>query len=158
MHHCIRVSGSRSSGSSTNMCLVGPLRRRTLGSLLAHGLGQLHPPPFLVRGGVTRSGERLISEDVLQKYTTKNVSGMDKSSGFFSSLGRGFMVGSTVVSSFGWWNTKPCFGHLGGFSSLAFADHDRKLAAAIVTNGNRDFFDVIKRFLPLCSKLRKACR
>jgi len=113
---------------------------------------------FLVHGGVTRSGERLISEEVLRKYTTKNVSGLDKSSGFFSSLGRGFMVGSTFVSSFGWWNTKPCFGHLGGFSSLAFGDHERKLAAAIVTNGNRDFFDVIKRFLPLCAKLRKACR
>ncbi len=113
---------------------------------------------FLVRGGVTRTGERLISEEVLRKYTTKNVSGLDKSSGFFSSLGRGFMVGSTFVSSFGWWNTKPCFGHLGGFSSLAFADHERKLAVAIVTNGNRDFFDVIKRFLPLCAKLRKACR
>jgi len=113
---------------------------------------------FLVCGGVTRTGERLISEEVLRKYTTKNVSGLDKSSGFFSSLGRGFMVGSTFVSSFGWWNTKPCFGHLGGFSSVAFADHDRKLAVAIVTNGNRDFFDVIKRFLPLCAKLRKACR
>ena len=112
---------------------------------------------FLVQGGITHTGERLISEEILLKYTTKNVFGLDRSSKFFSSLGRGFMVGARFVSSYGWWGTQGCFGHVGGFSSLAFGDHDTKMAAGIVTNGNRDFIDVIKRFPTLCQKLRRAC-
>jgi CubicO group peptidase (beta-lactamase class C family) len=112
---------------------------------------------FLVQGGITHTGERLISQEILNKYTTKNVFGLDRSSRFFSSLGRGFMVGARFVSSFGWWGTQACFGHAGGFSSMAFGDHDTKIAVGIVTNGNRDFIDVIKRFPPLCQKLRRAC-
>lgn len=113
---------------------------------------------FLVKGGVTHAGERLISQETLARYTTRNVFGFDRSSNFLSSLGRGFMVGSKFVSSFGWWGTEECFGHLGGFSSIGFGDHATRIAGSIVTNGNRDFLDVIRRFFPLIGKLRKACR
>ena len=112
---------------------------------------------FLVNGGITPSGERLISADILMKYTTSNVFGFDRSSRFPLNLGRGFMVGSQFASSFGWWGTRDCFGHMGGFSSMAFGDHGKKIAAAIVTNGNRDFLDAFRRFVPLIEKLRKAC-
>lgn len=113
---------------------------------------------FLLNGGVTRSGKRLVSEEVLQKYTRVNVSGLDRSSHFFTSLGRGFMLGSRLFSTYGWGNTRGCFGHAGGFSSLAFGDYDTGVAVGIVTNGNRDFFDLAKRFAPLAHGLRAACR
>jgi CubicO group peptidase (beta-lactamase class C family) len=113
---------------------------------------------FLVNGGVTHTGEQLISQQVIKKYTTQNVFGLDRSSKTLLSLGRGFMVGSTFVSVFGWWGTESCFAHGGGFSSLGFGDHDTKIAVGIVTNGNRSFLDMLRRFLPLSTKLRKACR
>ena len=113
---------------------------------------------FLVGGGVTATGDRLLSEETLRKYTGRNVPGRDRSSNLISALGRGFMVGSPYPSIFGWWNTGRCFGHVGGFSSLAFGDHDTGIAAAIVTNGNRSFIDLGRRFIPLAHGLRGACR
>ncbi|MCJ7625383.1 MAG: beta-lactamase family protein [Anaerolineaceae bacterium] len=112
---------------------------------------------FLLNNGVTSSGKQVISKKVLQKYTTRNVSGLDRSSNFYSTLGRGFMLGSPFFSVYGWGNTGNCFGHAGGFSSLAFGDYETNIAVGIVTNGNRNFWDLAKRFIPLSHGLRKAC-
>jgi CubicO group peptidase (beta-lactamase class C family) len=111
---------------------------------------------FLLQGGVDHTGRRIISEATIRKYTSRNVSGIDRSSRLWSNLGRGFMVGSGFVSIYGWWGTKSCFGHAGGFSSLAFGDFETSIAAAIVTNGNRNFYDLAKRFIPLAHNLRKT--
>jgi len=113
---------------------------------------------FLVNGGRTPAGQLLVSEKTLKKYTTVQVSAWDRSLGTFMSLGRGFAVGSLFLSNFGWWNTGQCFGHGGGFSSLAFGDYHTGISAAIITNGNRSMGDFIKRFVPLADGLRKACR
>ncbi len=112
---------------------------------------------FLLRGGVSSSGEQVISEKSIRKYTTRNVSGLDRSSKLSSNLGRGFMLGAGFISAYGWWGTGSCFGHAGGFSSLAFGDYKTNVAVAIVTNGHRSFFDLAKRFIPLAHKLRRAC-
>jgi CubicO group peptidase (beta-lactamase class C family) len=112
---------------------------------------------FLLTGGVSKSGKQLISEKVIRRYTTLNVSGLDKSSRTPMNLGRGFMLGSRFISTYGWWGTEKCFGHGGGFSSLAFGDRTTNIAVGIVTNGNRSFFDMAKRFIPLAHKLRQAC-
>ena len=71
-------------------------------------------------------------------------------------LGRGFVVGTWLPSSFGWWNTGRCFGHAGGFASLAFGDYSTGLAAAIVTNANRGMSDMLRRVVPLAHHLRQA--
>ena len=112
---------------------------------------------FLLNNGVTSSGKRIISGKNLRKYTTQNVSGWDRSSNTFITLGRGFILGSPFVSVYGWGNTRNCFGHAGGFSSLAFGDYETNISAGIVTNGNRNFWDLAKRFIPLSHGLRKAC-
>ncbi|MFC1725954.1 serine hydrolase domain-containing protein [candidate division KSB1 bacterium] len=112
---------------------------------------------FLVNKGVTNSGQRLISEEIIQKYTTQGLFGWDKSNRTFLTLGRGFMLGSRSPSPFGWWNTQKCFGHGGGFSSLAFGDFETGISAVIVTNGNRGPLDYAKRFIALAQGLRKAC-
>ena len=112
---------------------------------------------FLLAGGVTHTGRRLISEETLEKYTTPNFVGWERSSKAFSSIGRGFITGAFFPTIYGYWATGGCFGHPGGLSSLAFGDRETGLAAAIVTNGNRSFGDVARRFMPLAHGLRKAC-
>jgi CubicO group peptidase (beta-lactamase class C family) len=109
---------------------------------------------FLLAGGVTRTGKRLISEKTLEKYTTRNFVGWERSAKAFCAVGRGFMLGAGFPTIYGWWGSSGCFGHPGGFSSLAFGDRDSGIAAAIVTNGNRGFTDIAKRFMPLAHGLR----
>ena len=112
---------------------------------------------FLLKKGITNTGKQLISENTIRRYTTRSVSGWNKSLGTFIAVGRGFTVGTLTPSAFGWWNTGECFGHGGAFSSLGFGDYKTGLSVAIVTNGNRDINDFIKRFIPLTHRLRNAC-
>jgi len=113
---------------------------------------------FLLKGGVTHTGRRLLSHATLHKYITRSVFGFDRSSNFPGVLGRGFMLGTPIVSMYGWGKGGKCFGHAGVFSHLAFGDSERELAVAIVTNGNRSFIDFARRFTPLSQGLRRACR
>ena len=112
---------------------------------------------FLLNKGITNTGKQLISEETIRRYTTRAVSGWNKSLRAFIAVGRGFTVGTFIPSAFGWWNTRECFGHGGAFSSLAFGDYKTGLAVAITTNGNRSINDFIKRFVPLTDKIRKSC-
>jgi CubicO group peptidase (beta-lactamase class C family) len=111
---------------------------------------------FLLRGGLTHDGLRLISSGILHQYTTKNVFGFDRSLKTFLSLGRGFVLGTWAPSMFGWWNSGRCFGHAGVFSCLAGADPRRQLSFAVLTNGNRGLADFSKRFIPLIHLLRRC--
>lgn len=113
---------------------------------------------FLLKGGTTPAGEQLIAQTTIQRYTTKQVVGWDKTLRMPLAVGRGFLVGTRFPSSYGWWNTTGCFGHGGGFSSLAFGDYRTGISVAIATNGNRSLFDSARRLLPLAHGLRKACR
>lgn len=112
---------------------------------------------FILNGGVTASGERLISGQVLRQYTIRHVFGLDKSLKTFLAVGRGFLLGTLTPSFYGWWNTKQCFGHAGVFSCLAFGDYQTNLSMAVFTNGNRGIGDFLKRFLPMAHGIRKAC-
>jgi CubicO group peptidase (beta-lactamase class C family) len=111
---------------------------------------------FLLAGGRTPAGHQLISERTIQEYTSRHALSWDRSLRTALAVGKGFVVGTLFPSSFGWWNTGRCFGHAGGFSSLAFGDYRRNISVAIVTNGNRGTNDFMKRFLPLAHGLRKA--
>ena len=111
----------------------------------------------LVQGGITHDGKRIVSEETLKKYTTRQVFGWDRSVKTFLSLGRGFMTGTLTPSLFGWWNTGHCFGHAGVFSCLAFGDYDTGVSVAIVTNGNRGLGDFMKRFVSIGHGIRAAC-
>lgn len=113
---------------------------------------------FMLNGGVTASGDRLIAEKTLRQYTTRHVFGLDKSVKTFLAVGRGFLLGTLTPSFYGWWNTRQCFGHAGMFSCLAFGDYQTNVSVAIFTNGNRGVGDFMKRFLPLSHGIRNACR
>ena len=111
---------------------------------------------LLIRDGVTRTGNQLIPEHIIKKYTTKQTSGWNKSVNAYLSLGYGFMLGSIGPSPYGWWNTGDSFGHAGIFSSLAYGNYKTGISAAIVTNGNKSITDFFSRFVKLTNILRKA--
>jgi len=108
----------------------------------------------LAHEGVCRSGQRLVSAETLRRYTTGGGMRFDRSNRLPLRIGRGFLLGSRGPSIYGWWGTQRCFGHAGAFCTLAYADPDRDLAVAIVTNGNRGPYESLFRFAPLGSALR----
>ena len=85
--------------------------------------------------------------------------GFDKITGAYVVLARGFGLGWRWPHPYGWWNTQLCFGHAGGFSVVAYADRTTSSGVAIVTNGNRSVPDLVRRFAPLGSAIRRClCR
>jgi CubicO group peptidase (beta-lactamase class C family) len=111
----------------------------------------------LVQGGVTHRGQSLLSSKTIQHYTKTHVSGWNKSVRSPMAFGQGFQTGTLLPCSYGYWNTRACFGHGGALSSLAFGDYKKGLSVAIITNGNRSMLEVGQRFMPLSHLLRKAC-
>ena len=112
---------------------------------------------FLLAGGVTRDGRRILREQTIRRFTRRAVRGWDRSLRTFISLGRGFTTGALHPSAFGWANTRGCFGHAGGFCALAFGDYERELSVSIITNGSRGQLDFLKRFLHLAGLILSAC-
>lgn len=113
---------------------------------------------LLTNGGLARNGEQLIKEEFVNRYTTRQVSGWNKSLGTYLSLGHGFMLGTAMPSFYGWWGTGGCFGHAGMFSSLAYGDHKTGLSVAIVTNGNKSLGNFFSRFIKITHGLKRACK
>jgi CubicO group peptidase (beta-lactamase class C family) len=108
---------------------------------------------LLVRGGCG-----LLRPETLAKYTTKQTFGFERQMHVPLTLGRGFGLGSLGPHAYGWYNTTPCFGHAGGFGVVAYADPRSRAAVAIVTNGHRGIADMIRRFAPLGSAIKRAVR
>ncbi|MGA9526186.1 MAG: serine hydrolase domain-containing protein [Myxococcaceae bacterium] len=92
------------------------------------------------------SGQSAVHPEVLHAYTSREHFGFDRSNRVPLAVGRGFVVGTPWPSAYGAWGTSACFGHQGAFCSLGFADRDRDLAVAIVTNGNHGLMQT-SRFL-----------
>lgn len=110
----------------------------------------------LACGGVTPSGRRLLRADVLERYTRRTALARDRITGALVAFGRGFALGWPLPHAYGWWGTSRCFGHAGGFGVVAFADPDRALGVALVTNGHRSVADLVRRFAPLGQAARGA--
>jgi CubicO group peptidase (beta-lactamase class C family) len=106
--------------------------------------------------GALLSGQ-LVSAATLQRYAGDAPLGFDRSNRVPMRMARGFMLGNRTPSVYGWWNTHRVFGHAGAFSTLGYGDPDRRLAVAIVTNGNRGPYDLLFRFAALGSAIRRAC-
>jgi CubicO group peptidase (beta-lactamase class C family) len=109
----------------------------------------------LLAGGVAPSGRRLLREETLRRYITRQTSGRERITGAYVVLGRGFALGWPLPHLYGTWGSSKCFGHAGGFSCLGFGDPDSGLAVAILTNGNRSLFDMLRRFAPLSQRARR---
>lgn len=103
---------------------------------------------------------RLARDDspILRRYTQIQSRGFDQITGAYVVLGYGFALGWRWPHPYGWWNTEQCFGHAGGFSVVAYADRVTSSGVAIVTNGNRSVTDLVRRFAPLGSAIRRGLR
>ncbi len=113
---------------------------------------------MILAGGTTSDGARVISSETLERYLRRNVAGFDRALRAYLVLGRGFLLGWLWPHPYGWWNTRECVGHGGGFCVVAFGDRRTGAAIAIVTNGNRGMADVARRFAPLSSIIRRSVR
>jgi len=101
-------------------------------------------------------GGNVLSRGTLAKYIEKQSFGCERQLKIPLSLGRGFGLGSFGPHAFGWWNTQRCFGHAGGFGVVAYGDPKTRIGVGIVTNGHRGVGDLVRRFAPLGSAIRKA--
>ena len=113
---------------------------------------------LLIHGGMSRSGQRLLRAETVESYTRRAFFGFDRANRVPMAVARGFLTGTVWPSIYGLWGSSGCFGHAGGFSTLAFADRDTGLSVAIVTNGNAGPADFFRRFRPLAEALRRAAR
>jgi CubicO group peptidase (beta-lactamase class C family) len=111
---------------------------------------------MLLEGGTTDEGSRLLRAETLERYLAPNVTGFDRSLRSLLVVGRGFLLGWLGPHPYGWWDSRTCVGHGGGFSTVAFGDRRTGTAIAMVTNGNRGLWDVLRRFAPLSSAIRRA--
>ena len=111
---------------------------------------------MILAGGTTADGARLISAETLERYLTRNVAGFDRALRSYLVLGRGFLLGWLWPHPYAWWNTRQCVGHGGGFCAVAVDDRRTGAAIAMITNGNRGMWDVVRRFAPLSSSIRKS--
>ncbi len=111
---------------------------------------------MLLAGGTTAEGVRLIRSDTVERYLAVNVKGWDRTLRSYLILGRGFLHGWRWPHPYGVRNSRSCVGHGGGFCALVFGDRRTDAAIAILTNGNRGLGDVLRRFAPLSSAIRRA--
>jgi CubicO group peptidase (beta-lactamase class C family) len=109
----------------------------------------------LLAGGVLPSGRRLLREETLRRYTTRQTAGRDRTTGAWVVLGRGFALGWPLPHLYGYWGSSRCYGHAGGFGCVTFADPDADLAIAILTDTHRSLGDMLRRFAPLNHRLRR---
>ncbi len=107
---------------------------------------------------VVSGGGGLVRPTTLERYVSAQTSGLERELKVPLRLGRGFALGSLGPHTYGWWNTRPCYGHAGGFGVLGFADPRTRVAVGITTNGHRGVGDLIRRFAPLGSAIRRAAR
>jgi CubicO group peptidase (beta-lactamase class C family) len=110
---------------------------------------------MLLAGGVTASGRRLLREETLRRYVTRQTAGRDRITGAYVVLGRGFALGWPFPHLYGTYGSGRCFGHAGGFSCVAFADPESTTAIVMLTNGNHSLFEMLRRFAPLSQHLRR---
>ncbi len=111
---------------------------------------------MLLAGGTTRDGVRLIRSETLERYLTANVRGYDRTLRSYLIIGRGFLLGWRWPHPYGWWDSRACVGHGGGFCTVVFGDRRTGAAIAMLTNGNRGLGDVFRRFVSLSTAVRRA--
>ena len=93
---------------------------------------------------------------MLARYLRCEAAGFDRSNRAPLAVGRGFLLGTRSPRSTAASRTSHFYGHAGAFATVAFADPERELAAAIVTNGNGSRGALLRRFMPLCGGAAKG--
>ncbi len=107
----------------------------------------------VLRRGGELDGVRLMRpETVRGAITEQSHLEVDLTLGFPTRFGYGLMLGAQLLSLFGR-DTQHAFGHLGFTNMLAWADPERALACAVMTNGKPLFYPELARFYWLMQRI-----
>ena len=107
----------------------------------------------LFRRGGELDGVRVMApESVIRAVTEQSRLELDLTLGFPTRFGYGLMLGSAWIALFGR-DTQHAFGHLGFTNMLAWADPERALACAVMTNGKPLLYPELPRFYTLMQRI-----
>ena len=104
------------------------------------------------RGGELDGVRIMRPETVRHALTEQSRLEVDLSLGFPTRFGYGLMLGAQLLSLYGR-DTQHAFGHLGFTNMLGWADPERGLAAAVMTNGKPVLYPEIARFYLLTQRI-----
>jgi CubicO group peptidase (beta-lactamase class C family) len=104
------------------------------------------------RGGELDGVRVMRPETVRHAITEQSRLEIDLSLGFPTRFAYGLMLGSQLLSLFGR-DTQHAFGHLGFTNMLAWADPQRGLACAVMSNGKPTLYPELPRFYNLMQRI-----
>lgn len=107
----------------------------------------------LMRRGGELDGVRVVEPQTIRRALTEQSHlEIDLSLGFPTRFGYGFMLGAAMLSLYGR-DTQHAFGHLGFTNILGWADPERALACAVITNGKPILYPELPRFYGLAQRI-----
>ncbi len=107
----------------------------------------------LLRRGGELDGVRVMRPQTIRNAITEQSRlEVDLSLGFPTRFGYGLMLGAQLLSLYGR-DTQHAFGHLGFTNMLAWADPERALACAVMTNGKPVLYPELHRFYGLMQRI-----
>jgi len=110
----------------------------------------------LLRVGGELDGLRVMRPETIRRAITEQSRlEIDLTLGFPTRFGHGLILGAKLLSLFGR-DTQHAFGHLGFTNMLGWADPERALAAAVMTNGKPVFYPELPRFYNLMQTITSA--
>ncbi len=105
------------------------------------------------RRGGELDGVRIVGPQTVRRAITEQSRlELDLSLGFPTRFGYGLMLGASLLSLFGR-DTQHAFGHLGFTNMLGWADPERGLACAVMTNGKPMVYPELPRFYNLMQRI-----
>ena len=107
------------------------------------------------RGGELDGVLVMSAEGVRHALTEQSRLEIDLSLGFPTRFGYGLMLGAQLLSLYGR-DTQHAFGHLGFTNMLAWADPERGLSCAVMTNGKPTLYPELPRFYGLMQTITSA--
>ncbi|MFZ0041553.1 MAG: serine hydrolase domain-containing protein [Solirubrobacteraceae bacterium] len=116
----------------------------------AHELSRFYE--MLRRGGELDGVTVMAPATILRALTQQSHFEVDLSLGFPTRFSYGLMLGARLLSLYGR-DTQHAFGHLGFTNILAWADPERALACAVLTNGKPALYPEMYRFYGLMQRI-----
>lgn len=108
------------------------------------------------RRGGELDGVRIVDASTVRRAITEQSRlELDLSLGFPTRFGYGLMLGAAYISLFGR-DTQHAFGHLGFTNMLAWADPQRALSCAVMTNGKPILYPEFPRFYNLMARITSS--
>lgn len=111
----------------------------------------------LMRCGGELDGVRVMKPETIRTALTEQSHlEIDLSLGFPTRFSYGLMLGARVLSLYGR-DTQEAFGHLGFTNILSWADPERAISVAVLTNGKPTLYPEITRFYGLMQRITTEC-